>query len=90
MNYTRIPRKYSSYGGTPDFYPYWTGLDEFAYEEGYVKIEDGKIIYNPVKSLTAKERGFDVTYIGSLLDLKSEDEVNEYLSRQAQKYEVAK
>ena len=90
LNYTRIPRKYSSYGGTPDFYPYWTGLDEFAYEEGYVKIEDGKIIYNPVKSLTAKERGFDVTYIGSLLDLKSEDEVNEYLSRQAQKYEVAK
>ena len=90
LYYTRIPRKYSSYGGTPDFYPYWTGLDEFAYEEGYVKIEDGKLIYNSVKSLTAKERGFDADYIGSLLDLKSEDDVNEYLSRQAQKYEASK
>lgn len=90
LNYTRIPWKYVGAGGEYTCCGYWTGLDEFAYEEGYVKIENGKIIYNPLKTLTAKERGLDETYIRSLFNLESEDEVNEYLSRQAQKYESAK
>ena len=90
LNYTRIPWKYVGAGGEYTCCGYWTGLDEFAYEEGYVKIEKGKIIYNPLKTLTAKERGLDETYIRSLFNLESEDEVNEYLSRQAQKYESAK
>lgn len=90
LNYTRIPYKYVGVGGEYVCCGYWTGLDEFAYEEGYVKIENGKIIYNPVKTLTAKECGVDETYIRSLFNLESEDEVNEYLSRQAQKYEAAK
>ena len=90
LNYVRIPRKYVAVGGTYDCDVFWTGLDEFAYEEGYIKIEDGKLIYNSVKSLTARERGIDVAYIGSLFNLKSEEEVNKYFSNQAQKYESAK
>lgn len=90
LNYMRKPRKYVGVGGTYDCDTFWTGLDEFAYEEGSVKIEEGKLIYNPEKTLTAKECGFDETYISSLFNLKSEEELNEYFSHQAQQYESAK
>ncbi len=90
LNYIRRPRKYVGVGGTYDCAVFWTGLDEFAYEEGYVKIENGKLIYKLEKSLTAKEYGLDETYITSLFNLKSEEELNEYFSGQAQKYESAK
>lgn len=67
LNYIRTPRKYVMIRGELDCIGYMTGPDEFAREEGYVKIEDGNIVYYPEKTFTAKDMGY-VEYIEFLLE----------------------
>ena len=38
---------------------YMTSPDEFAKEEGYIKVENGNIVYYPEKTFTARDLGYD-------------------------------
>lgn len=59
LNYIRTPRKYLSIGGELDGLGYMTSPDEFAKEEGYIKVENGNIVYYPEKTFTARDLGYD-------------------------------
>ena len=93
LRYTRRPLKYIFYSGEWDYNYCWTGPNEFAKEIGYVKIENGKIVYCPEETFTAKDLGYDEEYFKEYLikgTSYSDLSVEEYFIQQSQRFESAK
>ena len=90
LRYTRRPLKYIFYSGYLDYDYYWTGLDEFAKEIGYVKIENGNIVYYPEEKFTARDLGYDEDYVIKYLIKGTDLSVEEYFIQQSQRFESAK
>ena len=91
LKYTRIPMKFQFMGGTFDYIWYCTGLNEFAGEEGIVKIQNGEISYYPENSWIVND-----VMAGEYLKEMYDAEINgyktleEYLEHNAEIYESAK
>ena len=90
LRYTRMPLKYVFYSGELDYAYCWTGLDEFAKEIGYVKIENGNIVYYPEEKFTARDLGYDEDYVIKYLIKGTDLSVEEYFIQQSQRFESAK
>jgi hypothetical protein len=90
LRYTRMPLKYVFYSGNLDYDYCWTGLDEFAKEIGYVKIENGNIVYYPEEKFTARDLGYDEDYVIKYLIKGTDLSVEEYFIQQSQRFESAK
>ncbi len=90
LNYIRTPRKYLSIGGELDGLGYMTSPDEFAKEEGYIKVENGNIVYYPEKTFTARDLGYDEDYVIKYLIKGTDLSVEEYFIQQSQRFESAK
>ena len=90
LRYTRRPLKYIFYSGYLDYDYCWTGLDEFAKEIGYVKIENGNIVYYPEEKFTARDLGYDEDYVIKYLIKGTDLSVEEYFIQQSQRFESAK
>lgn len=90
LRYTRMPLKYVFYSGELDYDYCWTGLDEFAKEIGYVKIENGNLVYYPEEKFTARDLGYDEDYVIKYLIKGTDLSVEEYFIQQSQRFESAK
>lgn len=91
LRYTRIPFKFQFRGGTFDYVWYCTGLDEFAGEEGVVKIENGGILYYPEKTWVVNDV-MAGDYLKEMFDpdIRGYKTLEEYLTHNSQKFESAK
>lgn len=69
---------------------YMTSPDEFAKEEGYIKVENGNIVYYPEKTFTARDLGYDEDYVIKYLIKGTDLSVEEYFIQQSQRFESAK
>lgn len=90
LRYTRMPLKYVFYSGELDYDYCWTGLDEFAKEIGYVKIENGNLVYYPEEKFTARDLGYNEDYVIKYLIKGTDLSVEEYFIQQSQRFESAK
>ena len=90
LRYTRMPLKYVFYSGELDYDYCWTGLDEFAKEIGYVKVENGNLVYYPEEKFTARDLGYDEDYVIKYLIKGTDLSVEEYFIQQSQRFESAK
>ena len=90
LRYTRMPLKYVFYSGELDYDYCWTGLDEFAKEIGYVKIENGNLVYYLEEKFTARDLGYDEDYVIKYLIKGTDLSVEEYFIQQSQRFESAK
>ena len=91
LRYTRIPFKFQFRGGAFDYVWYCTGLDEFAGEEGVVKIENGGISYYPEKTWVVNDV-MAGDYLKEMFDpdIRGYKTLEEYLAHNAEIYEPAK
>lgn len=91
LRYTRIPFKFQFRGGAFDYVWYCTGLDEFAGEEGVVKLENGGISYYPEKTWVVNDV-MAGDYLKEMFDpdIRGYKTLEEYLTHNSQKFESAK